>query len=462
MKKNIIIYSLAALSLTMLAACEKTLNVNPINDAEEELAVRTSEDVEAILIGAYSDLGDADVYGGSLFVAGELLAGNRETDWTGTFETYTDIYNKDIKTVNNEVTNIWGNSYRVVSDVNIVLANINLVAPLKKAKVEGEAKFIRACLYFDLVRLFGKAWQDGDPTKNDGVPLVLKPYKTPLDDEDLPSRAPVSAVYEQVIKDLTDAENLLEVPGEGDYFANKIAAQAMLARVYLQKGDYTNAAAAANRAIETNDAEGPFKLMSTYAAAFPINDNRAAIIGNTAEDIFAIQVSNTDGVNDFFTYLSFRGRGDLNMTQLFMDQFEANDDRAKSYDKERTNVFYTLKFNNPFASVHIIRLAEVYLTRAEANFRKGQSLGADPVDDINLIRERAKLDPLDAADLTLDKILRERKLELAFEGFTLPDIKRTMGTTGSFAWNANELVLPIPDRERRVNKNLSQNPGYGN
>ena len=467
MKKNIIIYSLAALTLQSLAGCEKSLNINPINEVEESLAVRTSEDVEAVLIGSYSDMGSANVYGGSIFVVSELLASGPYIRWSGTFDTYTDIYRKQVKAVNNQVALTWTNSYRVINNVNIVLANLNLVDPLKKKRVEGEAKFLRACMYFDLVRLFGKAWQDGNPTQNDGVPIVLKPFKIPVDEEDMPARAKVSAVYDQVISDLTDAENLLAVPKPGYFFAHKIAAQAMLSRVYLQKGDYPNAAAAADRAIKANDAlsvaSRPFHLMGTYDAAFPINGDNAVVIGNTAEDVFAVQVSNTDGVNDFNTYFALNGRGEISFTPDFMELFESGDQRADRYADDDDDIFYTDKFDNQFSSVHIIRLAEVYLTRAEANFRQGLSpAGAAPVDDINKIRERAGLDPLLAGDLTLDVILHERRVELAAEGFNLHDIKRTMGNAGVYAWNANELVFPIPDRERKVNKNLSQNPGYGN
>ncbi|MEO8116773.1 MAG: RagB/SusD family nutrient uptake outer membrane protein, partial [Bacteroidota bacterium] len=121
---------------------------------------------------------------------------------------------------------------------------------------------------------------------------------------------------------------------------------------------------------------------------------------------------------------------------------------------------YTGKFENLYGNVHIIRLAEMYLIRAEANFRMGTSIGTDPVNDINKIRNRVNLPDYTANELTLDKILLERKLELAFEGFTLHDLKRTEGAAGVFNWNDPKLVYPIPQRELRVNANLTQNDGY--
>lgn len=463
MKKLFIIYSLAALTLPVLTGCEKYLDVKPTGSVDESEALKTSSDVEAALIGAYSDMGDADVYGGSLHVISELLSSGNELEWTGTFETYRDVYRKSVKTVNTQVSFIWMDSYRVINDVNNVLSAIDLVTADKKERIEGEAKFLRACMYFELVRLFAKPWHQGDPTQNDGVPIYLEPYRAPLTDEDKKPRSKVSEVYAQVIKDLTDAESLLEVPGQGEVFAHKIAAQAMLSRVYLQKGDYPNALAAANRAIQTNDSDGPFRLMNTYDAAFPYSANETAILGNTDEDVFATQVSNTDGVNDFNTYFSQRGRGDIYMTQNHINLYEPNDSRLDLFDEVSSGTYVTYKFDMPYASVHLIRLAELYLTRAEANFRGGTTVGDTPLNDINRIRERAGLDLYDDdADITLARILRERKLELAFEGFTLHDAKRTQTNIGATPWNSPLLVLPIPERERLVNTNLTQNDGYGN
>jgi starch-binding outer membrane protein, SusD/RagB family len=86
--------------------------------------------------------------------------------------------------------------------------------------------------------------------------------------------------------------------------------------------------------------------------------------------------------------------------------------------------------------------------------------GDTPVNDINKIRARVNLSPYNAGNLTLDLILQERNHELAFEGLTLGDKKRTETSVGSIAWNSPKLTFPIPDRERKVNPNLTQNEGY--
>lgn len=318
---------------------------------------------------------------------------------------------------------------------------------------------MRAAIHFDLVRLYAKAWNDGNPANNDGVPLVLTPTRG-ITEADKVSRAKVSAVYDQVIKDLTEAENLL--PASNGFFAKKSAAAAMLARVYLQKGDYANAAAAANRVITS----GSNSLVSYYGDAFPVNfNNLSAVIGNTSEDIFAIQVTNTQGINEFNTFFSQTGRGDIEINASHFDQYEEGDERIEGAYYQDGGSWYTGKYDMIYGAVHIIRLAEMYLIRAESNFRiissGGAQVGASsPAADINTIRARVGLDPIPAANLTLAQILLERKLELAFEGHRLHDAKRLQQNVGSFAWNSPKLVFPIPDRERKVNSNLTQNEGY--
>jgi hypothetical protein len=100
----------------------------------------------------------------------------------------------------------------------------------------------------------------------------------------------------------------------------------------------------------------------------------------------------------------------------------------------------------------------MYLIRAEANFRLASSTGATPEQDLNTIRARVGLPPIIGP--TLNDILKERKLELMFEGFTLHDIKRLQGSVGLLPWNDPKLVFPIPQREMNANPNLTQNDGY--
>lgn len=430
--------------------CNKNLDIEPTASIDEQNALSTSSGVLTALNGAYANLGSGTFFGGEIFVFSDLLGDAGELGWKGTFAGLTQIFNKDIPKNNTFITATWLQGYRVVNDVNNVLGALDVVEGAQKDRVEGEAKFIRAGVYFQLVRLYAKAWNDGNPATNPGVPLVLTPTRNITDENKVP-RNTVAEVYAQVIKDLTEAE--AKLPDVNGFYATRYSAAATLARVYLQKADYAAAANAANRVI----ASGKYSLASTFAGAFPAS--ASAQVPNTSEDVFAMQVTTTQGSNSFFTYYSPNSRGDVPVTAAHLALYEAADAR-KAFFTTTGGFTFTLKHNNRYANVRVIRLAEMYLIRAEANFRQGTSVGDTPLNDVNRIRARAGLASLTVADLDLAKILKERKLELAFEGQLMHDLKRLQLPVLNLAWNSPKLVLPIPERETIANPNLVQNEGY--
>jgi hypothetical protein len=201
-------------------------------------------------------------------------------------------------------------------------------------------------------------------------------------------------------------------------------------------------------------------LTTNYVDAFaPIGSSAGS---NTSEDVFAIQVttqSGTNGYNEFYDSGDNGGRGDAAISDAWKAKYTSGDQRLNTYFVSGGSNFIG-KFSNNYANVSIIRLAEMYLTRAEANQRLALSTpigGSTPTQDLTVIRNRVNL-PLIIA--TLPTILNERKLELAFEGFFLHDAKRTQTNIGSIVWNDNKLVFPIPQREMDANSKLVQNPGY--
>ena len=454
--KNKILSILFISATLIISSCSKELNTTPFNNIDQTNALKASSDVEGLLVGAYSDLGKADLYGGGAFVTADLLGDFNEISWAGTYQGMTQIKNKTIPVDNLFVERTWTNSYAVINDVNNVLNSISVVQSAKRNKVEGEAKFIRGSVYFDLVRLFAKAWNDGDPTTNDGVPLKLTPSLELSGNADQLPRNKVAEVYNQVIKDLTEAE--AKLPVTNGFFATKYSAAAMLARVYLQKGDFINARDAANRVISS----GKYKL--TQANADGIIEEflytRAKATDNTTEDIFAIQVTTTAGVNTFQTFYSELGRGDISVNTAHTDLYQNGDLRLNLINGDG----YVAKFDNVYGNVPIIRLAEMYLIRAETNFRLNSAVGATPASDVNTIRNRAGLNSL--LLVNLEAILKERRIELSFEGFALHDIKRLGFTTGHFTgggglpFNSPKLVFPIPKRDIIINPKLTQNIGY--
>ena len=236
------------------------------------------------------------------------------------------------------------------------------------------------------------------------------------------------------------------------FFATSNAAAAILSRVYLQQGNFTAARDAANRVITS----GQFSLVPAYTNAF-------AQDVNTSEDIFAIQVTSQDGANNmnlFYAPDEFGGRGDIDILQPHLDLYEDGDERRALFFVDEGGANRTGKWINIFGNIGIVRLAEMYLTRAEGNFEEGTSIGATPAEDVNTVRSRAGLDDLSAGEVDKDAILFERRLELAFEGQTLHDIKRTQRSVGPLIFDAPELVYPIPQREIDVNTSLEQNTGY--
>ncbi len=438
-----------------LSGCDKYLNIQPQESIDQSLALNSAQDVENVLIGAYSNLGSQYLWGGQLMMEPDLLAATNELTWGGTYQGPRDVFTKNIHIDNDYVALMWEQAYQTINVCNNVLSSLDkFTDAAKKNRVQGEAEFIRGSLYFELVKLWGKTYTDGDPKGNLGVPIVLTPTRN-ITSQNNVSRSSVADVYKQVISDLKDAE--AKLPETNSFFATTYSASALLSRVYLMMADYKDALTESNRIIES----GNYTLVKNYMDEF----NNSA---NTTADIFDMQVTSQSGINDLHTFyasssandISHPSRGDITMTQTFMSQFDSTDARKQQfYLSVDGTSYFTHKYDNPFSNVIVARLAEMYLTRAECNYRLGSSVGATPVADVNKIRERAGLQDLTSIT-SVDQILTERKKELAFEGHFLEEIKRTHGSVGSIPWNSTKLIFPIPQREMDANKNLVQNDGY--
>lgn len=441
------------LSLVTVWSCDSLLDYEPQQSVSSDVALTTSENVELVLVGAYDALQDGDAYGGYIMLMPDLLSDAGYIDWDGTYTELTDMWLKQQRVDNVFVDDVWIAFYNVINISNNVLSALDVVDEDIKGRIKGEAQFLRGISYFELAHLYGKSWNDGDPSTNLGVPLVLLPDSKLNETKDLP-RATVSEVYAQIITDLTDARNLL--PPTNGIFATKYAAAAMLSRVYLQQGKYAEAAEAANFVIES----GNYILTEDYKDAF----NSAG--GISTETVFALRISDQDGNNSLFTHYAssvvYGARGDATLTSKFTNLFEAGDERLTINYTDQEGL-RTGKFINQYANIAVIRLAEMYLNRAESNFRLGAGnyVGPNtPAQDLNIIRGRVELSAI--ATPTLQDILDERFLELAFEGQHLYDVKRLELSIGSIAWNDPILVFPIPLREINANNNLDQNDGYIN
>ncbi|MCL1665038.1 RagB/SusD family nutrient uptake outer membrane protein [Elizabethkingia ursingii] len=447
--KSIKYIILGLFGLLFIISCNRELDINPEQSITTEKAVSTPENINNILIGAYANTGKSDLFGGNLQMYADLLGDSGYVSWFGTYPDLRTIYSKNIISDNVYVRDSWRTAYKVIFGTNLILDNLNIITiENDRKRIEGEAKFLRAINYFELVRYYGKAYIEGINNTQLGIPLILSGKINYNGNLSVP-RSTVEEIYTQIIKDLTDA--ITVIPVNNSYYADVYSAKALLARVYLQKGDYKKARDMAHDII-TNSGKS---LMPNYKDIFNTSEN-------TPEDLFAIQVTSQSGINDLITFYASEangGRGgDIALKDDFLNLFEANDIRGSFYYLNPYDDKLTSKYTNRFGNLHVIRLAEMYLIRAESNFRENTSLGVVPLDDINTIRNRAKATIL--SSVSLDDILMERRKELAFEGFLLHDIKRTKGSVGSLQWNSDKLVFPIPVREMQVNPKLIQNPGY--
>ena len=457
MKKQLI-YSLTALCIT-LSACDNKLNLQPRQNIDAATALSNDQDVTSAIVGAYGQLGNGALYGTDLLLVPDVYAPDNYITWRGTFASYRELTLKTQTNANAEAQRIWVTAYAAINTVNNALASLGVVKDADTRKtLEGEARFIRGILFFELVRLYALPWGAVSQNTQPGIPLVLTPSTTVEQASTSIGRSTVAQTYTQVLDDLTKAVALL--PTDNGTRADKYTAQAFLARVYLQQENYAGALAAANAIISS----GVYRLNSSVAAAF---NNR-----NTQESIFEIQQNDqnnagtsNDGLTTFYASIPTDaapiGRGDVQVNNAFVGTYAATDARRTELlyiGYKGGNRYYTAKYTNFGNNIPIVRLAEMYLVRAEANRRLNSAVGDTPANDVSLIRARAGVAPIAAP--TLDQILQERRFELAFEGHRLHDIKRFRQSVGTFPWNSPRLVLPIPKREVDVNPALVQNEGY--
>jgi len=448
MRNKILIFLFSVCSVCMFHSCSDNLNIEPAQSISENIALDSDRNVKNVLNGAYNELRSGAIYGGELLRNGELLAGDGEILFVGTFGGPRQIFNKQMIAENEDVRRQWMDSYAAINVVNNVLSAIPIVNEEDRDRVEGEALFIRGMVYFDLVRFYAKTYDAGQANTQEGVPLVITPTRG-INEGNLVKRNSVEEVYNQVISDLTRAATIL--PESNGIFPGSGAANALLARVYLQKGDFPKARDAANTVIESQ----VFSLRPNYASVF--NGDVAG-----SEDIFAIEFTTQDegsSATEFWSIPQFGGRdGDIEILPGHLNLYDANDERFALFF-DGAAAIRSGKWNNLFGVVNLLRLAEMYLIRAETNQRLGTNVGDTPLADYNVIHTRAGLTAKEG-NITLEDIILERRLELAHEGHKIHDHKRLKLNVGSLPYSDSKLVFPIPAREIEANTSLSQNEGY--
>src|SRR5665648_73383 len=280
MKNNIIkskTWLLLVPVFAILVSCADKLDLKPKQSIDAEVALTTADNIKATLVGAYLTARSANLFGSQFNEYSELYATTGDMVFLGTYQQPREFEDKEASITNSYVEGTWVDAYQLINTCNTILAEetLAILEGDDRDVVEGQARFLRGWVYFEIIRLFGLPYEAGQNNSQPGVPLVLTPTMDVADAIKVP-RNTVEEGYTQVLADLTSARDLLP-PGNSVY-ATTYAASAVLARVYLQMGNYSGAATEANNVIESD----AFSLTGTPLAAF--NNS-----GNSTEDIFAFQ-----------------------------------------------------------------------------------------------------------------------------------------------------------------------------
>jgi hypothetical protein len=468
--KSVLTFFLAV-GLIGLTACDQTIDKTPQQSVPPEQVFANEAGAEAALSAAYSGLQLNGVYGGFMQIAADFTAD--VTNFTGSFTTWNAAEDYNIISTHGPTENIWDDHYNAINRANLVIDNAADVPDISQEKVDdlvGQAKFIRALAYFNLVRWFAEPYEPGADNAQPGVILAVEAVESTNPDFNQP-RASVEAVYGQIRADLEDAIGRLAVKGDRKR-AGQGSAQALLAKVSLYQGRYDEAATLAEEVI----AKDPFSLAPPAEPYL----NEAS-----SEIVFAVSFSNIDntGVNDFPSsfYLpsDLGGRGDANPIAGFVEDAEEGDVRAtagavddgENLLYEAGGEIWTNKWTDASLGddAPVLRVAEMYLIAAEAEARSSNGSEAQALEYVNTIRTRAGLDAVSglSGQALIDEIITQRRYELAFEGDRRHDLQRLGRVINSGTAVVEpgdpQRILPIPQREIDVNDALTednQNPGY--
>jgi len=466
--KNKYTYILAVL-LISASSCKKELYQNPTTSKDISKFLTNQTEAEEYITAAYGNLQSTGLYGLYFPAFAEIPSDNtfdevpsNDNAIYGQLDKFTTISSNDI------VETTWRDSYQCIQKANVVLNRIDNIAYTNatvKQSRKGEIMFIRALLYFNLVRLYGD------------VPLVTAETNDPNQLFGL-GRQAASKVYDQIKADLTTAIPLLPdaTPQPGRVI--KTAAQALLGKVYLTLKDYTNAETQLLAVVNS----GKHTLMSRPQDVFAVSNE------NNKEIIFAVQFAsgingNSEGSIMFQQYspsATVTGAKGHNLPTLNLyNLYTAKDLRKGVYVKlASTSAPFDNKLTAPTTIITdgpsdfvVLRYADVLLMLAETENELGNITSA--ANYLNMIRTRAGL--LNTTVISQvglrDAIDLERRLELVGEGHRWFDLLRT-GTvlTVMNKWfkdnnilitiDQHNLLMPIPQSQINTDPAIKQNPGY--
>ena len=482
-------YNLIAIALLgfSFSSCSDFLEQNPQTDLSENDFYKTADDILSAVNGAYSSLQEGDIYG-NWYVFGEIPSDNTRNQLSGSVTTQNEFDQFYIDTQNSMIANFWKAAYKVINRTNTILGRIDGIEINTELanRYKLECKFIRALMYFNLVRVYGD------------VPLVLKEISISESYDIL--REPKENVYNQIIADLKEAQDLpVSYSTAEDGRATQGAAKALLANVYMTLHKYAEAETILAEIINS----GRYSLLENSPGSLNIDGYKnvfSPVNHNSKEGIFEIQflkggygegsnyANNFAPENSGTNVVAVGGTGGNNIPEMdIYNAYEEGDLRRDFsmslgyYDNRKNNEWvesrYVCKFmdvpyqnNDASNNYPVIRYADVILMYAEALNQNGKT--AEACKYLNMTRRRGfgyqttETSPVDLQ--TTDKaqfalmVEQERRVELAFENHRWFDLIRTgravevMRSKG-FSLNETNLICPIPQKQIDVNPKLTQN-----
>ena len=482
-------YNLIAIALLgfSFSSCSDFLEQNPQTDLSENDFYKTADDILSAVNGAYSSLQEGDIYG-NWYVFGEIPSDNTRNQLSGSVTTQNEFDQFYIDTQNSMIANFWKAAYKVINRTNTILGRIDGIEINTELanRYKLECKFIRALMYFNLVRVYGD------------VPLVLKEISISESYDIL--REPKENVYNQIIADLKEAQDLpVSYSTAEDGRATQGAAKALLANVYMTLHKYAEAETILAEIINS----GRYSLLENTPGSLNIDGYKnvfSPVNHNSKEGIFEIQflkggygegsnyANNFAPENSGTNVVAVGSTGGNNIPEMdIYNAYEEGDLRRDFsmslgyYDNRKNNEWvesrYVCKFmdvpyqnNDASNNYPVIRYADVILMYAEALNQNGKT--AEACKYLNMTRRRGfgyqttETSPVDLQ--TTDKaqfalmVEQERRVELAFENHRWFDLIRTgravevMRSKG-FSLNETNLICPIPQKQIDVNPKLTQN-----
>ncbi len=457
---------ISMLTLFLVSCSEDFLELSPSGALPESEAIQSLSDMSTLLLGAYSQFQNSDYYGRYFILVPDVMSddvkqnssANRAKEWAEFSGTDLDFISEEI----------WTEVYEAINRVNIIInAEVDLPSEVQAEadQIIGEAMAMRGLAHFDLVRIYAQHFGFTSGGSHPGIPVV-----TQFDETALPARSTVGEVYAAAIADLEAGISKMTINDGGSGRMNKTAAQAILARIYFYMEDYSKAESMATTVI---NAAGPLLPTESFLDAW-------AGIDSKPDALFEVIMTTVDnnGSDALGRMYINEGYGDYLPSDDLRLIIDPEDLRSTLFKPDSTLGGGTFGWDrmNKFPSTigadntPVIRLTEVMLIRAEARARANNPDGA--IEDMMAVRRRAWPSAPDVSltgDDLIEEIIKERRIELAFEGHRLWDLMRLKRDVVRIDCTApictinypnDRFILPIPAQELDANENIDQNPGY--